>query len=47
VNEPTAVLAAPAPSAMDSVAVLPATVTPESVPPDGTLASVHGVVPAV
>ena len=46
VKEPTAVFAAPAPSVIVSVAVLVATATLASVPPLGTLASVHGAVPA-
>jgi hypothetical protein len=47
VNAPTAVSPAPEPSAIDSVAVLPPTVSAESVPPEGTLVRVHGAIPAV
>ena len=47
VNEPAAVLAAPDPSAIVSVATAPLTVTDCSDPPEGTLANVHGAVPAV
>ena len=44
---PTAVLAALGPSVIARVAWLPATVTPLSVPAEGTLVNVHGAVPAV
>ncbi len=47
VNEPTVVSMGPAPSVTVSVAVEPVTATLASVPPLGTLASVHGAVPAV
>ena len=47
VNEPTAVSFAPLPSFKFRVAVDPETVTDASVPPDGTLLSVHGLMPAV
>ena len=47
VNEPTVVSAAPAPSVRSRVAVVVATVTEESVPPEGTSVRVQGVMPAV
>ena len=46
VNVPTAVLAAPAPSASVSVATAPLTVTDASDPAEGTLASAHEDTPA-
>ena len=46
VKEPTAVSGAPAPSVIVSVATADETETEASVPPEGTFASVHGVVPA-
>ena len=46
-NAPTAVFPGPGPSAIDSVAVFPLTVTAERLPPEGTLVSVHGAMPAV
>ncbi len=45
-KEPTAVSGAPAPSAIVRVAVVPDTDTEERVPPEGTLESVQGAVPA-
>ena len=44
VKVPTAVFAAPAPSAIVRVATAPAVATLDSVPPLGTFASVHGAV---
>ena len=47
VIDPTVVSATPAPSVIVSVAVVVATATDASVPPDGVPASVHGAVPAL
>ena len=47
VKAPTAVSGAPAPSLIVSVAVAVETLTEARLPPLGTLASVHGAVPAV
>ena len=46
-NDPSAVVAAPAPSLSVRVAVLPDADTEASVAPEGAAASVHGTVPAV
>ena len=45
-NVPTAVFAAPAPSVMVNVAVVPLTTTDDSDPAEGTLVNVHGTIPA-
>ena len=47
VIDPTVVSAAPTPSVIVSVAVVVATATDASVPPDGVPDSVHGAVPAL
>ena len=44
---PTAVSTPPSPSVIVNVAVFPATMTDANDPPDGTLANVHGAIPAV
>ena len=46
VKDPTAVVATPAPSVRDSVAVVPETVTDDKLAPDGAPVRVQGVMPA-